>query len=84
MKVVENFLRVGIPLSKVDSMQELLEECSLHLTHSSHLSDYIPIVHKREQTKIRKEIQGKDVAVILDGTTKSGKALAVVVCFCMG
>lgn len=83
-KVVENFLRAGIPLSKVDMMREILEENSLRLTHSSHLADYIPVVHKREQEELRDEIQGKDVALNFDGTTRTGEALAVVVCFLKG
>ena len=41
VKVVENFLKAGIPLVKVDSMRGLLEENGLRLTHSSHLADYI-------------------------------------------
>lgn len=83
-KVVESFLKAGIPLAKVDSMRELLEESSLRLTHSSHLSDYIPVVHKRENLEIREKIQGEDVAVTFDGTTRLGEALAIVIRFCKG
>ena len=43
VKVVENFLRAGIPLAKVDDLRALLEENGLKLTHSSHLTDYIPV-----------------------------------------
>lgn len=82
-KVVESFL-AEIPLAKVDSMRELLEESSLRLTHSSHLSDYIPVVHKWENLEIREEIQGEDVAMTFDGTTRLGEALAIVICFCKG
>jgi len=41
VKVVEHFLRAGIPLAKFDVMRSLLEEGALRLTHSSHLADYI-------------------------------------------
>jgi len=36
VKVVEHFLRAGIPLAKVDVLHSLLEEGALRLTHSSH------------------------------------------------
>ena len=49
-EVVEQFLKAGIPLRKIDSLceGELLEENALRLTHSSHLSDYIAPLHLKE------------------------------------
>ena len=38
-KVVENFLRVGISLAKVDNSRAFLEENELKLTHSSDLGN---------------------------------------------
>ena len=38
-KVVKQFLKPGIPLRKINSLRELLEEKASRLTHSSHLSD---------------------------------------------
>lgn len=81
VKVVENFLKAGIPLTKVDNLRCLLEENGLRLTHSSHLADCIPIILKEEKQAIQDELQQRDVAVIFDGTTRNGEALAVVVCF---
>ena len=78
VKVVEQFLRAGIALVKVDSLRGLLEEGALKLTHSSHLADYVPV------KRIRSEIDGQDVAIIFDGTTRLGEALAVVLCFFSG
>ena len=38
VKVVESFLKAGVPLSKIDCFYELLEENSLRLSSSTHLS----------------------------------------------
>ena len=84
VKVVEQFLKAGIPLVKVDSLRSLLEEGALRLTHSSHLSDYIPLIHGEEKKLIRSEIDGQRVSVIFDGTTRLGEALAIVIRFCSG
>ena len=84
VKVVENFLKAGIPLVKVDSMRGLLEENGLRLTHSSHLADYIPLLLQQEKQLIRSEFEDEYVSVIFDGTTRNGEALAIVVHFVKG
>ena len=84
VKVVEQFLRAGIALVKVDSLRGLLEEGALKLTHSSHLADYVPVIQGEEKKWIRSEIDGQDVAIIFDGTTRLGEALAVVLRFFSG
>ena len=48
MKVVQCFLRDGIPLSKVTGLRDLLEEHAYRLASRGHLSEYIPIVHDEE------------------------------------
>ena len=84
VKVVEQFLRAGIALAKVDSPRGLLEEGALKLTHSSHLADYVPVIQGEEKKRIRSEIDGQDVSIIFDGTTRLGEALAVVLRFFSG
>ena len=79
VKVVENFLRAGIPLAKVDDLRALLEENGLKLTHSFHLADYIPVLLQQEKETLKNEIQGGPVSVVFDATTREGEALAVVV-----
>ena len=81
VKVVENFLRAGIPLVKVDDLRALLEENRLKLTHSSHLADCIPLLLKQEKETLKNEIEGVPVSVVFDGTTREGEALAIVVHF---
>ena len=80
-KVVEQFLKARVPLAKIDSLRELLEENAFRLAHSSHLADYIPPLHLRS---IRQQIQRKDVALIFDGTSRLGEALAMVIRFHSG
>lgn len=77
MKVVEQFLRAGIPLAKVDSLRDLLEEGALRLTHSSHLAGYVPVIQEEEKKRIRSEIDNQDVLIIFDGTTRLGEPMAV-------
>ena len=81
VKVVENFLRAGIPLSKIDTLRALLEENGLRLTHSSHLADYIPLLLRQENELIRSELEDECISAVFDGTTRDGEALAIVVRF---
>ena len=45
------------------------------------MHDLIPFIHKQELEKIQEEISGKYVSVVFDGTTRLGKALAIVICY---
>lgn len=81
VRVVEQFLKSGIPISKIDNLRSLLEEGSYRLTNSSHLAEYIPVIYAEEKKKIKKEIQGHDVSVIFDGSTRLGEALGIVLRF---
>lgn len=81
VKVVENFLKAGIPLAKVDDLRALLEENGLKLTHSSHLADYIPLLLRQEKESLKNEIQGLPISIAFDGTTREGEALAIVMRF---
>ena len=45
------------------------------------MSDQIPFILKEEQTTIRRELTGKHISIIFDGTSRLGEALAVVVWF---
>ena len=42
------------------------------------MHDLISFIHNQEFESIREEINGKDVSVIFDGTTRLGEALAIV------
>ena len=79
VKVVSTFLCAGIPLNKLDLFRELFEETGYHLTDRQNIHDLIPFIHNQEFENIHEEINGKDVSVIFDGTTRLGEALAIVV-----
>jgi len=81
VKVVQTFLRAGVPIAKLDIFRPLLEENAFRLTGTRHMLDLVPFILNEEKARIRKEIEGKFIAVIFDGTSRLGEVLAVVLCF---
>ena len=79
VKVVRAFLRAGVPLQKIDSFRELLEESAFSLSSSQHMRDLIPFIRSEEQRQTMEELRGRDVSVIFDGTTHVAEAMAIVV-----
>ena len=87
-EVVEEFLKAGIPISKIDKLRSLLEKNGHRLTSSSNLAQYLTIIFKQEVDTIKKELslpgQGdvtRDVSLIFDESTRQGEAIAIIVCF---
>ena len=78
VKVMSAFLKAGVPISKIESIKDLLEENALRLTDRRNMHDYIPFILS-EESRILSEIEGKNLSVIFDGTTCLGEALAVLV-----
>ncbi len=74
-------LRAGVPLINLECFRDILEENTYRLTDRRHMSDLVPFIRTEEQAKIKWEIGGKDVSAILDGTTRLGEAMAVVIRF---
>ena len=64
VKVVENFLKAGIPLAKIDDLRVLLEESGVGLTHSSIQVDYIPLLLRQEKEVLCKDVEGKPISVM--------------------
>lgn len=68
LQVVEEFLKAGIPIHKMDKLRTLLERQCHRLSHSSNMMDYVTIIYKQEIERIKAEIrQGvstRDVSVI--------------------
>lgn len=48
------------------------------------MHDYVPFILKEEENRIRSEIDGQQISVIFDGTSRLGEALAIVVRFIDG
>ena len=85
LQVVEEFLKAGIPIRKMDKLRTLLERQGHRLSHSSNMMDYVTIIYKQEIERIKAEIcQGvstRDVSVIYDGSTRQGEAIVILVRF---
>ena len=75
--VVESFLKAGVPLSKIDHLRLLLESNYCRMTYSTHMAHLVPLLLQNEQSTIKKEIAAH-LTVIVDGTSRLGEALAVV------
>ena len=87
-EVVEEFLKAGIPIRKIDKLRPLLEKNGYRLTSSANLGQYIALIFKQEVVRIKKELSvpgegemTRDVSVIFDGSTRQGEAIAVIVRF---
>ena len=81
VKVVTAFLKAGVPLNKMESFRDLLEENAFWLTDRCHVHDYVPFILKEEESRICSEIDGQQLSVIFDGTSRLGEALSVVLHF---
>ena len=57
LQVVEEFLKAGIPIHKIDKLRTLLERQVHQLRHSSNVMDYIMIIYKQEIERIKAEIR---------------------------
>ena len=58
VKVVTAFLHAAIPMNKLESFRDLLEEGGYRLT------DHVPFILKQEQLQLHTEISSKFVSVI--------------------
>lgn len=56
LEVVEEFLKAGMLMVKIDSLRPLLEKNGHPLPASSHLGQYISIICKLEIEKIKEEL----------------------------
>ena len=81
VKVVQTFLKAGVPLNKVDIFRDLLEENGTRLAGRRSLSDLVSFICEQEVAQILQEIAGRKVSVIFDGTTRLGEALVIVLRF---
>ena len=87
-EVVEEFLKAGIPIHKIDTLRPLLEKNGYRLTGSSNLGQYISLIFKQETERVKQELSlpgstdgTRDVSVIFDGRTRQGEAIAIIVRF---
>ena len=69
-------MKTGVPLSKVDSFRDILEEHAFSLCDLSKLRQLIPFILDKD---IKRATEGKSVAVIFDGTMHVDVCKAMVV-----
>ena len=75
VRVVSTFLKAGVPLNKIAKFRDLFEENAARLTDNRGMLDYIPFILSEEESRIRDR---RSVAVIFDGTSRVGEALAIL------
>ena len=71
-------LKAGVPLNKIDSFRDLLEEHAFALTNSTKLRQLLPFILHEEISRLRKEITDRYVSIIFDGTTHVCEAMVIV------
>lgn len=81
VKTLMSFLRAGVPLNKILHFQPILEEHAYSLGGRRALSDVITFVLQNEREQLKQEIEGRDISIVFDGTTRMGEAMAVVLRF---
>ena len=80
-KVLRTFLKAGVAINKIDQFREIFEEQGYSLSHSSNLSNMIDVINKEEKDKVKREIAGRNVSIIFDGTTHVAEALNIILRF---
>ena len=68
-----------MPLNKFRCFRDVLQENAFRLTDRSHMANLIPFMWKEEQQLIKTEIQGRELSVVFDGTTRLGEAVVILV-----
>ena len=53
VKVVTTFMKVGVPLNKLDYFRDLLEENAFSSSSSQQLRDYIPVILRKAMRRLR-------------------------------
>ena len=88
LEVVTEFLKADIPIAKIDMLRSLLEKNAYRLTGSSNLGQYVSMALKQEIEKIKQELEipgqvsmTRDISAILDGSTRQGEAIVIIVRF---
>ena len=81
VQVVEDFLKAGVSLYKIDKLRDLLERGGNRLTDSSHLRQHIPLILKQETERLKEEIATRDLGLIFDGSSRLGEAIVIIVRF---
>ena len=77
----QKIARTPMPLNHVEFFRKFFEEAGMSLSSSCNIHQLIPFILEEEYKSLEKELKGKDVGTIFDGTTREGEALVVLVRF---
>ena len=79
-ETVEEFLRAGVPLLKIDILRPYLERTSGNsLVGRQHLTTaYLPALKLAEEKRLKDEFKDEFIGVYHDGTTHNGESFAIV------
>jgi hypothetical protein len=81
-RIVEMFLKLKIPLSKLDGeFRQFLEFVSTTpLTDRRHLSSFIPLIRDHERSLVKEKLSlcGGRVGFIVDGATRLGECVGII------
>ena len=66
VNIASEFLKAGIPLSKIDNLRGLLEAGEFSLSHSTHLHQLIQFILDQELDNLKYSISGKLISKIFD------------------
>ena len=69
VKCVRTFLKMGVPLNKLDVFRELLEENEYWLRSRKIMCDLIPLIIHDGHEPTKKEISGQQLSIIFDCTS---------------
>ena len=85
VEVLEDFLKAGVPIYKVNKRRLLLEKHGYRLTRGTNGRQYIPLIRKKEVDQLKREIASpscdhdtRDLSLIFDGNTRQGEAISPV------
>jgi len=75
------FASRNLLVSKLKHFGELLEEGGIRLTDTRHMLDMVLFILNQGRDQVKKEMEGKCMSVIFNGTSRRGEVLAVVLRF---
>ena len=77
--MVKAILKSGTPLNRSEYFQDVFEEKGYSLNPQSNTRQLVPFILEEELKLVAKEVMGKELSIIFDGT--DGETLVVLVSF---
>lgn len=81
IECLKTWMSALLPLAKIDEVRHLFEKNNYALTDSSNLAQWIPVILKQEWMTLQNEVEGLQIGIVFDGTTKVAEVYCFVVRF---